>query len=85
MDQTQPPPQLRTRGCPGSPVQVLVQRLIRVLIALDAPHEVLCGLVAITVDVVRAAQFHLLPEPGTEDTSAPEARQWGPRTALGRG
>lgn len=85
VDQTQPPPQPRTQGRPGSPVQVLVQRLVRVLIALNAPHEVLCGLVAITVDVVRAAQFHLLPEPGTEDASAPEARQGVPRATLGRG
>lgn len=47
-------------------VQVFIQRLIGVFIALNALHEVLGGLVAVPVDIVRTAQLHLLPESGTE-------------------
>lgn len=47
-------------------VQVFIQRLVGVFIALNALHEVLGGLVAVPVDIVRTAQLHLLPESGTE-------------------
>ena len=87
MDPTYHPPQPRTQRCPASPVQVLVQRLIRILIALDAPHEIFRGLIAIVVDVVRAAQFHLLPGSGTEQGHIRAGGQAGrrPRRMLGGG
>lgn len=47
-------------------VQVFIQRLVGVFIALNTPHEVLSGFVAVPVDIVRTAQLHLLPEPDTE-------------------
>lgn len=48
------------------PVLFFIQRLIGVFIAFNAPHEVLSGFVAVPVHIVRAAQLHLLSEPGTE-------------------
>lgn len=65
---------------PHSPVQVLIQRLVRILVALDAPHEILCGFVTVTVDIVRAAQFHLLPEPCTEQGRVKAGGRAGPET-----
>lgn len=44
------------------PVQNLVQRLVGRLVTLDSLHEVLDGLLRVAVDVVGAAQLHLLQE-----------------------
>lgn len=44
------------------PVQNLVQRLIGRLVTLDPLHEVFNGLLCVAVDVVGAAQLHLLQE-----------------------
>lgn len=82
-----PQPHCRTRGSPHSPVQVLVQGLVRILVALNASHEVFRGLITIVVHIVRAAQFHLLPDQAqSKDTSGLEARQGQrPRKMLARG
>lgn len=70
----------KTRCSPHSPVQVLIQRFVRIFIAFDAPHEILRGLVTITIDIVRATQFHLLQEPGTEQGHIRAGGHKGPET-----
>lgn len=44
----------------SSPVQNFIQRLVGRLVALDPLHEVLDGLLRVTVDVVWVPQLHLL-------------------------
>lgn len=53
--------------CVSSPVQNLVQRLVRGLVTLDPLHEVLNGLLCIAVYVVWAAQLNLLQREETQE------------------
>lgn len=57
------------------PVQDLVQRLVGRLVALDPLHEVFDGLLRVAVDVVGAAQLHLLQKEKREDEEGLGARE----------